>query len=146
MDGFYIRKIQELEYQECLRTDIEREIIEYEKAEETMLLKRIRIEETLVEEAEHLDYEMERCTLSPRSLRIKRLEYYENKNYSLSNNSINNIETPLNENEVVCSHVLNQCISLTKKGTRCLKRTRLGMNVCHIHNNLKKSIYEKDKF
>ena len=52
MSNWYIREIQELEYIECLRTDIEREIVEYEKKDEKMELKRISIEHLIIEDAE----------------------------------------------------------------------------------------------
>tara|TARA_B100001989_G_scaffold252062_1_gene232969 strand:+ start:4693 stop:5151 length:459 start_codon:yes stop_codon:yes gene_type:complete len=152
MSDWYIREIQELEYMECLRTDLEREIVEYEKKTEEMELKRVVIENMIIEEAEQLDYELERCKLSPRSLRLKRLEFYENKIENVSKNVyetnddrvLNNsksceskvVET-LVETTIETTLQVEQCISITKKGKRCLKRPVLGLDVCCIHKKLK---------
>ncbi len=134
MNGWWIREIQELEYIECLRKDIEREIVEYEVKNEKMETVRFSIESKLTEDAEQLDYDLERCKLSPRSLRLKRLEFYEKKNsppYDQVSNT-DNLSSEQNTAKTVLTK--QQCTSITKKGKRCLKISILGMNVCHIHN------------
>ena len=148
MSDWYIREIQELEYMECLRTDIEKEIVEHEKNDEKMELKRACIENILIEDAEKLDYELERCKLSPRSLRLKRLEFYEQKNKNgskeepvldsdISNNNPKTCKSKILEKNVKENLQVTQCISITKKGTRCSKRPLLGLDVCHIHKKNK---------
>ena len=134
MNDWWIREIQELEYIECLRTDIEREIVDCELKDEKMEIKRLSIESKLIEDAEQLDYDLERCNLSPRSLRLKRLEFYEKK-INMPYDQVSNTDNLSSEQSTVKTVLTTkQCTSITKKGRRCLKRSILGMDVCHIHN------------
>ena len=140
--------MQELEYMECLRTDIEKEIVEYEKNEDKIELKRIIIENLLIEEAEQLDDEIERCKLSPKSLRAKRLEFYERNEKTCeigyeTKSCIPNNGKECNTEDSEAKMALNptaekklnvtRCISTTIKGKRCLKKSLLGLDVCFIH-------------
>lgn len=140
--------MQELEYMECLRMDIEKEIVEYEKNEDKVELKRIIIENLLIEDAEQLDEEIERCNLSPKSLRAKRLAFYEGNGKRFENDyetkfCIPNIEKKCNTKALEATLDLNptaekklkftRCISTTIKGKRCLKKSLLGLDVCFIH-------------
>ena len=134
MSDWWIREIQELEYIECLRTDIEKEIVECELKDEKMETVRLSIESKLIEDAEQLDYDLERCKLSPRSLRLKRLEFYEKKINIPYNQVLNTNNMSSEQSTVETFTKTNQCTSITKKGKRCLKRSILGMDVCHIHN------------
>lgn len=134
MSDWWIREIQELEYIESLRKDIEKEIIECEINDEKMEKNRFSIESKLIEDAEKLDYDIERCKLSPRSLRLKRLEFYEKKSLPcgqvLDTNTLCHNKS---EKEIVVT--TKQCTSVTKKGRRCLKISVSGMDVCYIHKN-----------
>ena len=134
MNDWWIREIQELEYIECLRTDIEREIVDCELKDEKMETVRLSIESKLIEDAEQLDYDLERCKLSPRSLRLKRLEFYEKKIIIPHDNVSNTDNLPTGKSKAETVMTTTQCTSITKKGARCLKRSILGMDVCHIHN------------
>ena len=95
-----LRYIQNLEYMESLRNDIEKDIINDEKELDLQECKRACIEECLIDTAELEDYEQERCNLSPKSLRLKRLEFY----------------TP--------DMKKTQCIAITKNGKRCKKYSK----------------------
>lgn len=140
MNGWWIREIQELEYNECLRTDIEREIVECEVNDEKMETIRFSIESKLIEDAENLDYDLERCKLSPRSLRLKRLEFYENK-INIPCDQVSNTDKLSSEQSTIETVMkTKQCTSITKKGRRCLKISISGMDVCHIHNKNTKII------
>lgn len=130
MSDWWIREIQELEYIECLRTDIEREIVDCELKDEKMETVRFSIESKLIEDAEQLDYDLERCKLSPRSLRLKRLEFYEKKSIPCDQ-VLDTLCRGQSEEETAVT--TKQCTSVTKKGRRCLKRSISGMNVCYIH-------------
>ncbi len=123
MDSSYIRALQNLEYMECLRNDIEKDIITFEKQCENEEIKRIDIERRLIEEAEILDYEMNRCNLSPKTLRLKRLEFFTGKLFEKNK--------PNDDSERILQRL--QCKSITKKGSRCLRKSILGKEYCHIH-------------
>lgn len=138
MSDWWIREIQELEYIECLRTDIEREIVECEINDEKMETVRFSIESKLIEDAQQLDYDMERCKLSPRSLRLKRLEFYEKKINIPYDQTSSTDNLPSEQSTVETVMTTKQCTSITKKGRRCLKRSISGMEVCHIHNKIQK--------
>ena len=145
MSDWWIREIQELEYIECLRTDIEKEIVECEVNDEKIEIMRVSIELKLIEDAEQLDYDLERCKLSPRSLRLKRLEFYEQKNDTFYNKYSHTDGLCSETCTKICTGTCTeksgpktvlttkQCTSITKKGRRCLKRSIMGMDVCHFH-------------
>ena len=132
MNDRWLREIQELEYIECLRTDIEREILDCEVNDENMEIKRFTIESKLIEDAEQLDYDIERCNLSPKSLRLKRIEFYEKK--SVTCDQVVDTNPLCYEQGVKKTFIMTkQCTSITKKGKRCLKKSVSGMNVCCVH-------------
>lgn len=96
---------QEEEYQKCLLQDQLQEGIE-KQTETEFIDSQNESEDDTKEEGEN--------HLSPSSLRLARLRYFENKT-----------------SEIKC------CECLTKKGVKCLNRvdTRQGMpgNICYIH-------------
>lgn len=110
MDNDFLRYYQELEYLESLRCDIEKEILDFEKKDEKQECRRRQIENELIEHATAADYDMERCNISPRTLRLKRLAYFEKQRTQ----------------EI-------QCSAITKKGSRCVKKVLFGKKFCHIH-------------
>ena len=112
MDDATLRYIQNLEYIEALRCDIEKDIVKEEKQLEQIDILRLRIEQTLIIEAEKLDSDLERCQLSPTSLRLKRLAYF--------------VPPPVK--------VKVQCTALTKKGKQCVKMSKIGEVFCHMHS------------
>jgi hypothetical protein len=112
MNDSYLRLLQEMEYMESLRQDIEKDIILEERTLDFQEVRRVELEKKIIEDANVLDYEMERCRLSPRSLRLKRLNFFEPEK-----NKVKNVQSI--------------CLGITKKGTRC-KKTTFG-EYCFIH-------------
>lgn len=117
---WYIRQIQELEYLESLRNDIEKDILSEEIALENSEKKRVNIERELIEEAEYLDEKMEKCSLSPNSLRMKRLAFFGVNNETNSATKKNSV-------------FKKRCGGKTKKGKKCLNYTY--DDFCFIHRN-----------
>ena len=107
---------QNLEYEESLRNDIEKDLKREAYELDNQEMKRIEIEEMMILEAEHLDEQKEACNLSPKSLRLKRLAFFENK-----------IET--NKPNVRITH----CKEVTLSGKKCRMKALEGYTLCHIH-------------
>ena len=98
-DATSILREQNMEYERALEEDIRREEMEAQEEEE-------RVKET--ERIAKQQWEDERLHLSPRSLRAKRLSYFEKD---------------------------TRCIAFTARGERCKKqcaRVR-SLNLCYIH-------------
>lgn len=136
---------QDEEYRQCLRIDIEREIRECELLNDKLEKKRCEIEEHLISECKHEDYEVEKCSLSPRSLRLKRLSYFEPKinkfemntdvqePEQLDTNLVDIVETTKNitENSKVLKKAKARCLGQTRAKKRCLNMC-VG-EYCHKH-------------
>jgi hypothetical protein len=120
MDGWWLRQLQDIEYENSLRDDIETEIISEARKLDREVIFSLEIEKRLISEADYLDEEESSCKLSPRSLRLKRLQFFE----------------PVLELKMVFS-VKNthraQCIGITKLGVMCKKNVINGR--CHIYSS-----------
>ena len=77
MDRDWLIATQRLEYEEALRQDIENDIVLEERELERQEKLRLCIEEQLITNAQLQDDKQEQ--LSPRSMRLQRLAYFENK-------------------------------------------------------------------
>lgn len=137
-----IINIQNIEYMNCLRTDIENEIIEQEIKEEKLEHLRNTWETELIEIAENEDYECERCSLSLQSLRLKRLSYFSQK-YEVHSEDTKPMEEvtkhecepkPPNTKEDD-KKIKTQCIGLTKTQKQC--SIMCYDSYCHIHKKFK---------
>ena len=105
----------------------------------------------MISEAEHEDYELERCSLSPRSLRLKRLLYFELRVSKLETNTdirepenidINMVETDetteiVTENPKVFKKTKVRCLAQTRARKRC-------MNMCYDDYCHKHKVSRKD--
>jgi len=112
----FLRELQELEYMESLRNDIEKEILSSELEDEKLCNLIKSIEKSLINDAIDEDYEQERTSFSPNTLRMKRLLFFEKNK----------------ENKF-------QCKGITKNGNKCKKIIKDGNFFCNIHfknNNL----------
>jgi hypothetical protein len=146
-----IISIQNLEYMNCLRTDIENEIIEQEKKEDKLEHLRNTWEMELIEIAEHEDYECERCSLSLQSLRQKRLSYFSQKSEVLLESSCRVQKSEdTNPMEEVTKHECEPKPPNTKEDYKKIKRQCIGWtkaqkqcsimcydSYCHIHKKFK---------
>ena len=122
MNSREILRQQEIEYQECLAMDIKREQEEEAK-------KREEEEKRLKEEQEIAEYENqikedEKNRLSPKSLRLQRLKYFETGQTShLEKSPSKTIDKPNKQ----------KCCGTTKSGKPCLKFKSKNSEFCHLH-------------
>ena len=116
MNSREILRQQEIEYQECLAMDLKRE--EEEKAKQ-----REEDEKRLKEEQEMIEYENqvkedEKNRLSPRSLRLQRLKYF---------------EPAKSPTKTIVKSNTQKCCGTTKSGKPCLKFKSKNSEFCHLH-------------
>ena len=109
MDAWWLRHLQNVEYENALRDDIEKEIILEARELDQKCRLRMEIEERLISEAESLDEEENRCKLSPRSLRLKRLKFFEPETVIVTSGTNKTSK--------------EQCLGITKTGVRCKKNS-----------------------
>jgi hypothetical protein len=138
IDGWWLRELQELEYIQALRNDIEKELIEEASIEDRKENVRISIEESIISEAHDLDAELERPTID--QLRQARLMYFKNievREQNESNKVFDGKNEPVAElqNNIISPDLPSKkqkCSHIKKNGEQCkLKAKENGL--CHIH-------------
>lgn len=124
MSGFdadAIRRIQDSEYRESLRADIEKDIVEAARCSDSLEAKRCAIEERLIDEAEQEDDELERP--SPNTLRNKRLAFFASGCETTS--------APCGSQPSIAP-TPTTCTATTKRGKPC-KLIAKSRGLCHVH-------------
>ena len=124
MYGFDVdamRRMQDSEYRESLRADIEKDIVEAARCYDSLEAKRCAIEERLIDEAEQEDDELERP--SPNTLRNKRLAFFAP--------GCEKTPAPRGSQPPVAP-MPTTCTATTNRGKPCklIAKTR---GLCHVH-------------